>query len=49
MRVVNVLKPTMFTGLDYASVLEVAGDGVADTEARGHMWVVSLVAVSHEA
>lgn len=49
MRIVNAFKPPMFTGLDYASVLEVAGNWMADDENRGHMRLVSLVAVGHEA
>jgi len=39
----------MFTGLDYASVLEVAGDWMADDENRGYLRFESLVAVGREA
>lgn len=49
MRIVNAFKPTMFTGLDYASVLEVARNWMADDENRGQVRLVSLVAVRREA
>ncbi len=49
MRVINVFMLAMAKELDYASVLEMAGDWVADNEDREHIGFESLVAVSREA